>query len=140
MRRSPRLLPEANVESLQHRIAELEDIATQFSSELENSKCYVHLADLPNQILFYDRIRQAIERGCRHDQLAVVLIIDIELYSQINAGLGRSGGDELLGQFAIDEVQGYLLKKPVDPAAIESMILDPDKQAYFPANVVQLRP
>ncbi|MCP4333959.1 MAG: diguanylate cyclase, partial [Gammaproteobacteria bacterium] len=90
----------ANVENLQHRIVELEDIASQFSSELEYSKSYDSLTGLPNQVLFYDRIHQAIERGCRHDQLAAVLIIDIEMFSQINASLGRSGGDELLKQVA----------------------------------------
>ncbi len=65
-----------NVESLQNRISELEDIASQFSSELEYSKSYDSLTGLPNQVLFYDRIHQAVERGCRHDQLAAVLIID----------------------------------------------------------------
>ena len=90
----------ADVENLQSRIAELEDMATQFSSELEFSKSYDSLTGLPNQILFYDRIHQAIERGFRHDQLAAVLIIDIEMFSQINATLGRSGGDELLKQVA----------------------------------------
>ncbi|MDH3218134.1 MAG: diguanylate cyclase [Gammaproteobacteria bacterium] len=89
-----------NVANLQHRIAELEDIASQFSSELEYSKSYDSLTGLPNQVLFYDRIHQAIERGCRHDQIAAVLIIDIEMFSQINASLGRSGGDELLKQVA----------------------------------------
>ena len=90
----------SNVANLQQRITELEDIATQFSSELEYSKSYDHLTGLPNQILFYDRIHQAIERGCRHDQLAAVLIIDIEMFSQVNASLGRSGGDKLLKQVA----------------------------------------
>jgi len=88
------------VMNLQHRITELEDIATQFSSELEYSKSYDGLTGLPNQMLFYDRIHQAIERGTRHDQLAAVLIIDIEMFSQVNASLGRSGGDELLKQVA----------------------------------------
>ncbi len=90
----------SDVANLQNRIAELEDIASQFSSELEYSKSYDGLTGLPNQILFYDRIHQAIERGCRHDQLAAVLIIDIEMFSQINASLGREGGDELLKQVA----------------------------------------
>lgn len=89
-----------SVANLQQRIAELEDIASEFSSELEYSKSYDQLTGLPNQILFYDRIHQAIERGCRHDQIAAVLIIDIELFSQVNASLGRSGGDELLKQVA----------------------------------------
>ncbi len=91
---------EANVERLQHRIVELENMASEFSSELDYNKSYDHLTGLPNQILFYDRIHQAIERGCRHDQIVAVLIIDIELFSQINASLGRSGGDELLKQVA----------------------------------------
>ncbi len=85
-----------NVANLQHRIAELEDIASQFSSDLEYSRSYDSLTGLPNQVLFYDRVHQAIERGCRHDQLAAVLIVDLEMFSQINASLGRAGGDELL--------------------------------------------
>jgi diguanylate cyclase (GGDEF)-like protein/PAS domain S-box-containing protein len=96
------LIPEVEpkIENLQHRIAELEDIATQFSSELEYNKSYDTLTGLPNQALFYDRITQGIERGCRHDELSAVLIIDIEMFSQINASLGRSGGDELLKEIA----------------------------------------
>jgi len=91
---------EPKVENLQNRIAELEDIATKFSSELEYTRSYDELTGLPNQMLFYDRINQGIERGCRHDQLAAVLIIDIEMFSQVNASLGRAGGDELLKQVA----------------------------------------
>ena len=91
---------EPKIESLQNRIAELEDIATQFSSELEYNKSYDGLTGLPNQELFYDRIHQGIERGSRHDELSAVLIIDIEMFSQINASLGRAGGDELLKEVA----------------------------------------
>jgi len=91
---------EPKIESLQNRIAELEEIATQFSSELEYNKSYDSLTGLPNQALFYDRIHQGIERGSRHDELSAVLIIDIEMFSQINASLGRAGGDELLKEVA----------------------------------------
>jgi len=91
---------EPQVENLQHRIAELEDIATQFSSELEYTRSYDELTGLPNQALFYDRIHQSIERGCRHNELSAVLIIDIEMFSQINASLGRAGGDKLLIEVA----------------------------------------
>ena len=91
---------EPEIENLQHRIAELEDIATQFSSELEYNKSYDNLTGLPNQALFYDRIHQSIERGLRHDELSAVLIIDIEMFSQINASLGRAGGDDLLKEVA----------------------------------------
>jgi diguanylate cyclase (GGDEF)-like protein/PAS domain S-box-containing protein len=91
---------ESNIENLQNRIVELEEIATQFSSELEYNKSYDELTGLPNQALFYDRIHQGIERGYRQDQLSAVLVIDIEMFSQINASLGRSGGDELLKEVA----------------------------------------
>jgi len=93
--------PEGNdVENLQHRIHELESIASQFSAELEHNKSYDKLTGLPNQILFYDRILQSIERGLRHGQAVSVLIIDIEMFSQINTTLGRSIGDQLLQEVA----------------------------------------
>jgi diguanylate cyclase (GGDEF)-like protein/PAS domain S-box-containing protein len=91
---------EPKIESLQNRIVELEDIATQFSSELEYNKSYDNLTGLPNQALFFDRISQGIERGARHDELSAVLILDIEMFSQINASLGREGGDALLKEIA----------------------------------------
>ena len=92
---------EPKIENLQHRIAELEEMATQFSTELEYNKSYDILTGLPNQELFYDRIRQGIERGSRQDQLSAVLIIDIEMFSQINTSLGRAGGDKLLKEVAV---------------------------------------
>ncbi|MFT5501910.1 MAG: diguanylate cyclase (GGDEF)-like protein/PAS domain S-box-containing protein [Woeseiaceae bacterium] len=91
---------EPKIENLQNRITELEGIATQFSSELEYNKSYDELTGLPNQALFYDRISQGIERGCRHDVLSAVLMLDIEMFSQINASLGRDGGDALLKEIA----------------------------------------
>ena len=86
----------SEVISLQSRITELEGIATVFSAELEHNKSYDALTGLPNQILLYDRISQTLERGHRHDELAAVLIIDIGMFSQINATLGRSTGDLIL--------------------------------------------
>jgi EAL domain-containing protein (putative c-di-GMP-specific phosphodiesterase class I) len=47
---------------------------------------------------------------------------------------------EQLREYSVDEIQGYLLSKPLEPAAIESMILNPQKQLDFSTNVVQLRP
>jgi len=96
----PPEIESTDVESLQNRIDELEDIALQFSAELEHSKSYDSLTGLPNQVLFYDRIQQSIERGFRLDQLAAVLIIDIAMFSQINTTLGRSIGDLLLQEVA----------------------------------------
>ena len=98
---NPKAVPaQAEVSNLQNRIDELESVASKFSEELEYAKSYDSLTGLPNQILFYDRINQAIERGLRHDQIAAVLVVDIEMFSQVNATLGRAVGDLLLQEVA----------------------------------------
>ena len=85
---------------LKNRVEELEEIASNFSAELEYRRSYDMLTGLPNQILFYDRIHQAIERSHRHDQMAAILVIDIAMFSQINTTLGRELGDQVLKSFA----------------------------------------
>ncbi|MCK5830251.1 MAG: diguanylate cyclase [Methylococcales bacterium] len=86
--------------NLQNRIDQLENIASKFSAELEYNNSYDALTGLPNQILFYDRVTQAIERGFRHDQLAAVFIFDLDMFGQINSTFGRSIGDQLLRTIA----------------------------------------
>ncbi|MBS3952388.1 MAG: diguanylate cyclase [Methylomicrobium sp.] len=89
-----------NLTKLQLRVDELEHIASQFSAELDYSKHYDDLTGLPNQILFYDRISQVIERGYRYDQLASILLIDVGMFGMINATLGRAAGDALLKEIS----------------------------------------
>jgi diguanylate cyclase (GGDEF)-like protein/PAS domain S-box-containing protein len=98
---NPQPVPtDAEITNLHIRINELEGIASKFSQELEYANSYDPLTGLPNQILFHDRINQAIERGLRHDQIAAVLVVDIEMFSQVNATLGRAVGDLLLQEVA----------------------------------------
>lgn len=85
---------------LQLRVNELENIAAQISAELDYSKHYDPLTGLPNQILFYDRVAQVIERGQRYGHIAAMLVIDIGMFGMINATLGRASGDELLKAIA----------------------------------------
>ncbi len=89
-----------DVQHLQNRINELEEIASNFSAQLDYQNNYDKLTGLPNQILFFDRIEQAIERGYRQNQIVAVLIIDIKMFSQVNTTLGRSIGDQLLQEFS----------------------------------------
>jgi diguanylate cyclase (GGDEF)-like protein len=85
---------------LQLKVIELENIASQFSAELEYTKHYDGLTGLPNHVLFYDRIGQIIERGTRYDQLAAILVIDISDISRVNTTFGRSYGDKMLTEIA----------------------------------------
>ena len=88
------------ISHLKNRVQELEEIASEVSAQLEYQQSYDVLTGLPNQVLFYDRIQQAIERGFRHDQQVAVLVIDIDMFSQINTSLGRQVGDQVLQVFA----------------------------------------
>jgi diguanylate cyclase (GGDEF)-like protein len=85
---------------LKKRIEELEEIASNASAELEYAQNYDTLTGLPNQVLFYDRVYQAIEWSHRYDNLSAALVLDIEMLSHINNTLGRQACDELLRQYA----------------------------------------
>lgn len=89
-----------SMSNLKLRVLELESIASKISAELEYTRHYDAVTGLPNQVLFYDRISQVIERGNRYDQIAAILVIDIGMLSQTNTTLGRSAGDKLLMEIA----------------------------------------
>jgi diguanylate cyclase (GGDEF)-like protein/PAS domain S-box-containing protein len=98
------------INHLKTRVQELEEIASKFSSELEYAQSHDVLTGLPNQVLFCDRIQQVIERSYRHDQLAAVIVIDIDMFSQINTSLGRHIGDRLL-QLVAEQLNGVFRKQ-----------------------------
>jgi diguanylate cyclase (GGDEF)-like protein/PAS domain S-box-containing protein len=89
-------MEDSKVSMLQLRVEELEQIASQISTELDYSKHYDTLTGLPNQVLFYDRVNQVVERGHRYSHLAAIFVIDIGMFGMINATLGRAVGDKVL--------------------------------------------
>jgi len=54
------------------------------------------LTDLPNRILFHDRLSQALEHARRNKQTLGVLFLDLDHFKKINDTLGHTVGDELL--------------------------------------------
>ncbi len=78
--------------------------------EFENSLKYLAhhdtLTDLPNRILFNDRLHQSLALANRSFFLVAVLFLDLDNFKQINDTLGHDIGDLLLR-----EVAARLLKK-----------------------------
>lgn len=58
------------------------------------------LTDLPNRVLFGDRLAAALALGRRHSRCGAVLFLDIDGFKAVNDGLGHALGDELLQSVA----------------------------------------
>ena len=59
-----------------------------------------NLTELPNRILFYDRLNQEIKKARRHKESVAVLFLDLDGFKTINDTLGHDSGDTLLREAA----------------------------------------
>ncbi|MFM9917448.1 MAG: EAL domain-containing protein [Rhizobacter sp.] len=58
------------------------------------------LTDLPNRVLFQDRVHQACQFGLRHRSRFAVVFMDLDHFKHVNDSLGHAVGDDLLKTIA----------------------------------------
>jgi diguanylate cyclase (GGDEF)-like protein/PAS domain S-box-containing protein len=74
------------------------DITARKTAEdrIEHQAYHDHLTDLPNRLLFNDRLSLAVAQSRRHRERLTVMFLDLDHFKLINDTMAHSAGDELL--------------------------------------------
>jgi diguanylate cyclase (GGDEF)-like protein len=75
-------------------------LARKFAQQMIYAAEHDFLTDLPNRVLFNDRVNQAIASAVRYGKLVAVLFLDLDEFKQINDSMGHLVGDKLLQSVA----------------------------------------
>lgn len=89
-------------EKVTGRVVAFRDVSVARAASLEISHLAHHdpLTNLPNRILFKDRLTQAISLAQRQGKPLAVMFIDLDHFKKINDSLGHDVGDQILQSVA----------------------------------------
>lgn len=83
-------------ETYQSELRRVNANLTDTNKELEHLALYDQLTGLPNRSLVQDRLQQALRSAERAQQPLAVMLIDLDLFKEVNDTLGHEAGDQLL--------------------------------------------
>ncbi len=63
---------------------------------IEHLALYDSLTGLPNRMLFFDRLNQALALAKRNQHICALLYMDLDAFKAVNDNLGHEAGDQLL--------------------------------------------
>jgi len=78
------------------RRANLERQVREQQQRLERLSLYDSLTELPNRTLFFDRLDQELRAVKRTGACFAVLMLDLDLFKDVNDSLGHAAGDSVL--------------------------------------------
>ena len=81
-----------------HFVAIHQDITVRKETEAKFFHLAHHdpLTDLPNRIMFFDRLKQALGQARRHNRSVGVIFLDLDRFKSVNDTFGHDIGDDLL--------------------------------------------
>jgi len=89
---------------------ELDELAIAFDEKtynLQHQAQHDALTDLPNRILFVDRLQQAMPIRKRLQQKLAVLFLDLDRFKEVNDSFGHEVGDQLIDKVS-QQIQQHL--------------------------------
>ncbi|HEX5338757.1 MAG TPA: diguanylate cyclase [Gallionella sp.] len=87
---------------LTHYVAAFSDITERKANEasIRHQAQYDALTDLPNRVLLFDRLRQALAQAKRDRTRLALMYLDLDKFKPINDNQGHAIGDQLLQEVA----------------------------------------
>jgi diguanylate cyclase (GGDEF)-like protein/PAS domain S-box-containing protein len=103
----PKLLSVSAIKGSQavvtHYVGIFSDITQikQSEARLEQLAHYDPLTQLPNRLLFRDRLNRALDRASRQNNMVALMFADLDGFKNVNDTFGHPKGDDLLSNVAL---------------------------------------